>query len=68
MTTRARTLRCSACGKRIRDHHPDLEVLEASTGKVLYYHAWCGGEAYDRARGIGGAWLATHRHVEASTN
>lgn len=64
----AKRIKCAACEKRIREHHPDVEVLEISTGRVSRYHAWCGGEAYERARGIGGAWIATHRHVEASAN
>ena len=65
----ARAIRCASCKKRIRDHHPDLEVLEAGTGRVLYYHAdRCAAVAYERARDRGGVWLATHRDVLVSPN
>lgn len=65
----ARELRCASCRKRIRGHHPDLEVLEISTGRVRYFHAdRCGQEAYAAAERRGGAWLATYRHVEVSAN
>jgi hypothetical protein len=63
-----KTLRCAACGKRVRPQQPDLEVLEASTGRIRYFHEWCGGAAYEGARERGGAWLATQRYVEFSEN
>lgn len=64
-----KTIRCASCGKRIREHHPDLEVLEASgTGRVRHYHERCGGAAYAAAERQGGVWLATYRSVEHSEN
>lgn len=65
-TTKA--IRFLHAAQRIREHHPDVEVLEASTGRRRYYHEWCGGVAYAAARERGGAWLATYRHVEVSAN
>lgn len=67
-TPRKKTPRCAACGKRIREHQTDLEVLEASTGKVRYYHERCGGAAYAAAKARGVAWLCTVREVDASRN
>ncbi len=64
----SKVLRCSACSKRIRDHQPDLEVLEASTGRVRYYHTACGEMAFARAQERGGAWLCTVREADASRN
>jgi ribosomal protein L32 len=64
-----KVIRCTECGKRIRQHHSDLEVLEVSSGHVRYYHAdRCAAAAYDAARKRGGAYVATYRHVEESTN
>ena len=63
-----KVLRCPACGKRIRDHHPDVEVREAATGRVRYFHQWCSAAAYAAARERGGVWLATYRHVEPHPN
>ncbi len=63
-----KVLRCAACSKRIREHQPDLEVLETSTERVRHYHERCGGAAYAAAKQRGGIWLATHRYVEHSEN
>lgn len=67
-SSRKKTLRCASCGKRIREHQTDLEVLEAASGSVRYYHERCGEAAYAAAHAKGGAWLCTVREVDASRN
>ncbi len=68
MSAAKKAIRCASCKKRIREHQEDLEVVEISTGRRRYYHAWCGEAAYTAAREQGGAWLATHRYVDADLN
>lgn len=37
-----RTLRCVACTRRIRDHHPHIGLLDLQTGEeISSYHARC---------------------------
>ncbi len=42
-----RTLRCGACTRRIRDHHPHIGLLDVATGtEIASYHARGGCQAY----------------------
>ena len=36
-----RTLRCAACARRIRAHHPHIGVEDLQTGEEFSYHARC---------------------------
>ena len=64
----AKTPRCKGCGRKIRQHHSDVQVLEVSTGRKRLYHQECGAEAYEKAREKGGVYLATYRHAAVSVN
>ncbi len=64
----AKAVRCAGCERRIRPHHPDVGVLEVSTGRTRLYHQECGPGAFLAAQEKGGAYLATYRHVELSVN
>lgn len=34
-------IRCAACTKRIRSHHPHIGVIDLETGGEISYHARC---------------------------
>jgi hypothetical protein len=34
-------LRCSACTRRIKDHHPHVGLINLETGREIAYHARC---------------------------
>jgi len=36
-----RILRCAACARRIRPHHPHIGVEDLATGEEFSYHARC---------------------------
>ena len=38
-SSRKRILRCAACARRIRAHHPHLGVIDLETGGEASYHA-----------------------------
>jgi len=35
----SRPIRCAACSRRIREHHPHLSLIELETGREIPYHA-----------------------------
>ncbi len=37
----SRVLRCAACTKRIKVHHPHIGVEDLEAGREFYYHARC---------------------------
>ena len=37
--SQAKLLRCAACTRRIRAHHPHLGVIDLQTGREFSYHA-----------------------------
>ncbi len=39
--SRSRVIRCAACTKRIKSHHPHLGVIDLETGREIPYHARC---------------------------
>ncbi len=63
--TRSR-IRCASCGKRIRDHEPDLVLrnLDDEGGRPRFYHTRCGGAAYAAATDGPSVYVLTVRHVE----
>lgn len=34
-----RILRCAACSRRIRPHHPHVGIIELDSGREISYHA-----------------------------
>ena len=34
-----RSLRCAACSRRIRDHHPHIGIEDHASGREVAYHA-----------------------------
>jgi hypothetical protein len=50
-------LRCSGCGKKVRDHEPDL-ILHPSEGlgPLRYYHVRCGAVALSIVAATPAAW------------
>jgi hypothetical protein len=68
MRSRVR-IKCAACGKRIRDHEPDLVLQDLDNGsRDRYYHTRCGAAAYAAAAERPSAYLLTVRHVEEVVN
>lgn len=67
MKTRAVT-RCRACGKRIRDHEPDLVLEDTRTGCKRWFHTRCGAAAYALAAERPALYVLTVRHVEEVAN
>ncbi len=39
--SRPRVLRCAACARRIRPHHPHIGIEDLATGEEFSYHARC---------------------------
>jgi hypothetical protein len=57
--------KCADCGKRIRDHQPDLILRDLDNGgRDCYYHTTCGGAAYAAAAQKPALYRLTVRHVE----
>jgi hypothetical protein len=61
-------IRCSACGKRIPDHEPDVVLRQLDSERHRYYHTRCTGEALELVTEAPRAWLMTVRHVEEMAN
>jgi hypothetical protein len=64
-------VKCAACGKRIRDHEPDLVLrnLDDESARPRYFHTRCGAAAYAVAIDADPAlWRMTVRHVEEMAN
>jgi hypothetical protein len=66
--SRTGATRCSACGKRIPDHEPDLVLQDLDGGPQRFFHTRCGGAAYAEVAEKLGGYLLTVRHVEAEAN
>ncbi len=63
-----RILRCAACHRRIKSHHPHLGVIDLETGAEIPYHARCQERAAaEIVAGIerGRATLLRHYHSSA---
>jgi hypothetical protein len=63
--------RCDSCGKRIRDHEPNLVLRNLAEGaaRPRYYHTRCGASVYTVAvDGEPALWRLTVRHVEEVAN
>ena len=61
--------KCAACGKRIRDHQPDLVLQDLDRGgHPRYFHTTCGGAAYSAAARKPALYHLTVRHVEGALN
>jgi hypothetical protein len=69
--TKSKT-KCSACGKRIRDHEPDLVLRNAGeeNPRPRYFHTRCGGAALDVVASaiVPAVWRLSVRHVEGGAN
>ncbi len=65
---RSKVTRCAACGKRVRDHEPDLVLQDLDGGPKRFFHTRCGGAAYAAVAEKLGGYLLTVRHVEAEAN
>jgi len=63
-----RTAVCLACGKRIRDEHPNIGVEDMSTRSELLYHASvecqiAAAEQLDKMMRGGGLYVINHYHA-----
>ncbi len=64
--------RCSACGKRVRDHEPDIVLrnMDEENPRPRYYHTRCGGAALDIVASAAdpAVWRLTVRSVGGESN
>ncbi len=66
--TKSKT-KCAACGRRIRDHEPDLVLRDLDNGgRARYFHTRCGGAAYAAVMDSPSVYALTVRHVEEVAN
>ena len=72
MSGTRRKTRCSACGRRVRDHEPDLVLrnMDEENPRPRYYHTRCGGAALDIVASAAepAVWRLTVRSVEGGAN
>ena len=64
--------KCAACGKRIRDHQPDLVLRSLSDGdrpeESKHFHTGCGDAAFAAVAAKPAVYTLTIRHVEGALN
>ena len=72
MSGAKRKVRCSACGKRVRDHEPDvvLRNMDEENPRPRYFHTACGPAAIDIVASAAepAVWRLTVRSVEGGAN
>ena len=66
--SRAKLLRCAACARRIKSHHPHIGVIELETGAEISYHARCQQSAAEEFAAMverGKVFVLRHYHSSA---
>ena len=67
--SRRKVTRCAACGRRIKNHEPELILRDLNNGGWdRYYHTTCGGAAYAAAAHKPALYRLTVRHIEGAMN
>ena len=66
--SKKRVIRCAACTRRIRDHHPYIGLERYDTGREVAYHARdacqeAGAEQLAQMMKVGRIYVIHHYHV-----
>ncbi len=64
----ASILRCAACTKRIKPHHPHIGLIDYTSGTEVSYHARCQEQAVQETAARlerGKAYVLRHYHSSA---
>ena len=64
----SRILRCAACTRRIKPHHPHVGLIDLEGGGELSYHARCqerAAEDFAAMMGRGKVYILRHYHGSA---